>query len=176
MFHDDLPLSNCSKSPDVFQFRGQFWRTWYSFLAGLDERLCGRKKILDILNTWLRFLQDRVTLLQSTVCPPKKVDFSIVFWEMFSPIYFKLPTQSLHKTYEHYDYIWQMYRTALKSTFFFSVTKTYIIHLVLKSPVFVDAKRVDKAGVLLENQIQADELVTIHLFPVGRDPLTTNPL
>ena len=53
---------------------------------------------------------------------------------------------------------------------------TYIIHLVLKSPVFVDAKRVDKAGVLLENQIQTDELVPIHLFPVGRDPLTTNPL
>ena len=122
MFHDDLPLSNCSKSPDVFQFRGQFWRTWYFSLAGLDERLCGRKKIHDILNTYILWL----------------------------------------------------YRTGQ-----IPKTQTCVIHLVVKSPIIWHTKRVDNAGVLVEDLIQTNELVSVHLFSLGslsRYPVSTNPL
>ena len=45
--------------------------------------------------------------------------------------------------------------------------KTYVIHLVLKSPIVCHAKRVDNAGVLVEDQIQTDKLVSIHLMSLG---------
>ena len=56
---------------------------------------------------------------------------------------------------------------------------TYIIHLVLKSPIACHSKRVDNAGVLVEDQIQTDELVSVHLVVMlwqSKYPVTSNPL
>ena len=44
---------------------------------------------------------------------------------------------------------------------------TYTIHLVLECPIIGDTKGVDNTGVLVEDQIQADELVSVNLFSCG---------
>ena len=57
--------------------------------------------------------------------------------------------------------------------------KTYFIHLVLKSPIIIHAKRVDKAGVLVEDWIETDKLVSVNLLSVSLyvgEPSPTNPL
>ena len=57
-------------------------------------------------------------------------------------------------------------------------TKTYIIHLVLESPIICHTKGVDNAGVLVEDQIKTDKLVTVHLMfpPSLPPPASSDPL
>ena len=62
---------------------------------------------------------------------------------------------------------------------FVCILYTYIIHLVLESPVTCHTKRVDNAGVLVEERIQTDELVSVHLVMLTRSsgvPITSHPL
>ena len=43
----------------------------------------------------------------------------------------------------------------------------------------IDAERVDKTGVLVDDGIETDEFVSVNLLPLAlpvRDPLSSNPL
>ena len=56
---------------------------------------------------------------------------------------------------------------------------TEIIHLILKSPIIGHAERVDEAGLLAEERIKANELVSVHLVVKARSssvPVTTHSL